>query len=117
MSAASLSPPWAAGCPCGLPTVWWDAASTSKAEAPASPPPERLRLQNSFTRSLQPFVPLAGNRVGWYICGPTVYDASHLGHARNYVSFDVLRRVLSGYFGCAAGAGRSAGVAQAASPH
>ena len=37
--------------------------------------------------------------VGWYICGPTVYDSSHLGHARNYVSFDILRRVLEDYFG------------------
>jgi cysteinyl-tRNA synthetase len=105
----SLAPPWAAGCPCGLPTVWWQTACAGAAAAPApaaansgqaaAESPERLRLHNSFTRSKQPFVPLAGNRVGWYICGPTVYDASHLGHARNYVSFDILRRVLSSYFG------------------
>ncbi len=32
------------------------------------------------------------------MCGPTVYDASHLGHARTYISFDILRRILSSYF-------------------
>ena len=106
---ASLSPPWAAGCPCGVPTVWWELGKVDAAPAAPAAPVERLRLQNSFTRSRQPFVPLAGNRVGWYICGPTVYDASHLGHARNYVNFDVLRRVLSSYFGCAAGGDPTAG--------
>lgn len=30
----------------------------------------------------------------WYICGPTVYDSSHVGHARNYVTFDIIRRIL-----------------------
>ena len=44
------------------------------------------------------FVPLSGRRVLWYSCGPTVYDASHMGHARAYITFDILRRVLSGYF-------------------
>lgn len=34
----------------------------------------------------------------WYCCGPTVYDASHMGHARSYISFDILRRVLRDYF-------------------
>ena len=32
--------------------------------------------------------------VTWYICGPTVYDSSHVGHARNYVTFDIIRRIL-----------------------
>jgi len=35
----------------------------------------------------------------WYQCGPTVYDESHMGHARNYVTFDIIRRILSNYFG------------------
>lgn len=37
--------------------------------------------------------------VSWYICGPTVYDSAHVGHARNYVTFDIVRRILEDYFG------------------
>jgi cysteinyl-tRNA synthetase len=36
--------------------------------------------------------------LSWYICGPTVYDSSHVGHARNYVSFDTIRRLLTDFF-------------------
>uniref|UniRef100_A0A452TLP3 Cysteine--tRNA ligase, cytoplasmic n=1 Tax=Ursus maritimus TaxID=29073 RepID=A0A452TLP3_URSMA len=45
------------------------------------------------------FIPQHGKKVTWYCCGPTVYDASHMGHARSYISFDILRRVLRDYFG------------------
>ncbi|KAL6428134.1 hypothetical protein ACFW04_008475 [Cataglyphis niger] len=58
-----------------------------------------LRLYNSLTREKEVFVPQFGNRILWYSCGPTVYDASHMGHARSYISFDILRRILSDYFG------------------
>ncbi|XP_051919857.1 cysteine--tRNA ligase, cytoplasmic isoform X2 [Hippocampus zosterae] len=58
----------------------------------------RLRLYNSLTRAKELFVPQNGNKVTWYSCGPTVYDASHMGHARSYISFDILRRVLKDYF-------------------
>ena len=64
---------------------------------PASEPP-RLKLYNSLTRRKEVFVPQDGNKVTWYNCGPTVYDASHMGHARTYLTFDILRRVLSNYF-------------------
>ena len=37
--------------------------------------------------------------MGWYSCGPTVYDKSHLGHARTYIAFDIQRRLLEDYFG------------------
>ncbi|KAJ7994606.1 hypothetical protein DPEC_G00251210 [Dallia pectoralis] len=66
--------------------------------APAGSDPPRLRLYNSLTRSKELFVPQTGNKVLWYCCGPTVYDASHMGHARSYISFDILRRVLKNYF-------------------
>ncbi|KAJ2796112.1 cysteinyl-tRNA synthetase, partial [Coemansia helicoidea] len=46
-----------------------------------------------------PFVPREGNRVSWYGCGPTVYDASHMGHAFNYVSLDIMRRIMEDYLG------------------
>ncbi|XP_055530322.1 cysteine--tRNA ligase, cytoplasmic [Wyeomyia smithii] len=59
----------------------------------------KLRLYNSLTRQKELFVPRDGRNVKWYSCGPTVYDASHMGHARSYISFDILRRVLTDYFG------------------
>ena len=76
-------------------------------QQPAWKLPERkveepvLKVYNSLTHSKVPFVPLdpAGKRITWYCCGPTVYDAGHLGHARNYVTTDVLRRVMRDYFG------------------
>jgi cysteinyl-tRNA synthetase len=39
-----------------------------------------------------------GQRVTWYTCGPTVYDVCHMGHARAYLTFDILRRILEDYF-------------------
>lgn len=54
---------------------------------------------NVMFRKKEVFVPQAGRRVTWYNCGPTVYDASHMGHARTYLSFDILRRVIQNYFG------------------
>ena len=41
-----------------------------------------LKVMNSLTRSKTPFIPINGRRVLWYMCGPTVYDAAHMGHAR-----------------------------------
>uniref|UniRef100_A0A0N5AZC4 cysteine--tRNA ligase n=1 Tax=Syphacia muris TaxID=451379 RepID=A0A0N5AZC4_9BILA len=65
---------------------------------PKTTAPE-LVIYNSFTRKKEKFVPKVGKQVNWYICGPTVYDSAHMGHARAYLSFDILRRVLSDYFG------------------
>jgi cysteinyl-tRNA synthetase len=66
------------------------------------PRPERaaneLKVYNSMTRSLVPFIPAEGKLVRWYSCGPTVYDAAHIGHARNYMTFDIIRRILRDYF-------------------
>lgn len=59
----------------------------------------QLKLYNSLTRKKEVFTPQNGMNITWYSCGPTVYDASHMGHARSYISFDILRRVLRDYFG------------------
>ncbi|MCC6801503.1 MAG: class I tRNA ligase family protein, partial [Anaerolineae bacterium] len=58
-----------------------------------------LRIFNVLGREKQDFVPLVEGQVGMYVCGPTVYDESHIGHAKTYVSFDVIVRYLrfSGY--------------------
>ncbi len=53
-----------------------------------------LSIYNSLTRSREPFVPLVEGRVGLYVCGPTVYSDTHLGHARPAITFDVLYRAL-----------------------
>jgi cysteinyl-tRNA synthetase len=53
-----------------------------------------LRIHNSLTGAKQPFTPLTPGRVGMYVCGITVYDYCHVGHARFLVVFDVVRRYL-----------------------
>jgi cysteinyl-tRNA synthetase len=53
-----------------------------------------LSLHNSLTRRQEEFHPLNPERVGLYVCGPTVYDRAHLGNARPVVVFDVLARLL-----------------------
>jgi cysteinyl-tRNA synthetase len=57
-----------------------------------------LRVHNSITDDMDMFRPRVGRTVTWYICGPTVYDACHMGHARAYLTFDILRRVMEDYF-------------------
>jgi cysteinyl-tRNA synthetase len=58
-----------------------------------------LKLYNTLTRSKQDFVPIEPGRVRMYVCGMTVYDYCHIGHARVMVVFDVVQRWLraSGY--------------------
>lgn len=53
-----------------------------------------LVLTNSLTRTKEEFKPLVDGIVRMYVCGPTVYGLSHLGHAKSYVSFDVVVRYL-----------------------
>ncbi|PGH16336.1 cysteine-tRNA ligase [Helicocarpus griseus UAMH5409] len=84
MSTARQQPPW------NQPQSHAESASNLPA----------LKIYNSLTRSKVPFVPIdpSGKKVTWYACGPTVYDDAHLGHARNYVSNDILRRIMRDYF-------------------
>jgi len=53
-----------------------------------------LKVYNTRTRRKEIFEPLREGVVRMYVCGPTVYDLSHIGHARSYVAFDVIRRYL-----------------------
>ncbi len=58
-----------------------------------------LKVFNTLGRKLEEFAPVSPPTVGMYVCGPTVYGHSHLGHAKSYVSFDAILRWLrfSGY--------------------
>lgn len=58
-----------------------------------------LRIYNTLTRTKEDFVPLDPNLVRMYRCGPTVYKHMHIGHAKSYVSFDMVRRYLMHTFG------------------
>ena len=53
-----------------------------------------LKIYNSLAREKQEFVPIEAGKVGMYVCGVTVYDYCHLGHARFLIAFDVVRRWL-----------------------
>jgi cysteinyl-tRNA synthetase len=74
----------------GSGTVVSDATST----------PRRLALYNSLTRTKSPLMPLNSPHVTMYTCGPTVYDHAHVGNFRAFLTYDVLKRVLTylGYY-------------------
>ena len=54
-----------------------------------------IQIFNSLTRRKEPFTPLVPGRVGMYVCGDTVYDLCHMGHARSKIAFDVVRRYFA----------------------
>ncbi|MGQ9718652.1 MAG: cysteine--tRNA ligase [Nitrososphaerales archaeon] len=53
-----------------------------------------LRVYNTLKRKKEDFKPIDGKKVKMFVCGPTVYDLSHLGHARTYVAYDVIAKWL-----------------------
>ncbi len=53
-----------------------------------------LKLYNTLTRKKEIFKPRKGKKVNMFVCGPTVYDYSHLGHAKTYIQFDIIARYL-----------------------
>ncbi|CAD5114673.1 unnamed protein product [Dimorphilus gyrociliatus] len=77
--------------------------STEKKSRPQWKGPEGdcktgLKLYNGLARAVVDFVAQNGMVVSWYGCGPTVYDSAHMGHARCYITFDIIRRVMKSYF-------------------
>ena len=58
-----------------------------------------MLIYNSKTHKKEEFVPHNAKRVEMYVCGPTVYDEIHIGNARTFLSFDLVRRYLK-YKGC-----------------
>ena len=58
-----------------------------------------LMVNNSLcNEKVECFTKNGDRTINWYMCGPTVYDSAHLGHARTYLTFDIIRRILSNYF-------------------
>lgn len=53
-----------------------------------------MQVYNTLTGQKEEFVPMHKNRVKMFVCGPTVYDMPHIGHARTYVAFDAIARYL-----------------------
>jgi len=86
-------------CPHGLSNV-----PTTKEGRTRWYPPEnnndlpQLYVHNSLNDDLNLFTPRENRTVTWYTCGPTVYDSCHMGHARAYLTFDILRRIMEDYF-------------------
>ena len=53
-----------------------------------------IRIYNTLSRQKEPFETIEPNKVRLYVCGPTVYDDAHVGHAMSSIVFDVMRRYL-----------------------
>lgn len=53
-----------------------------------------LRVYNYLSRTEEEFTPVHPGFVGMYVCGPTVYGEAHIGHAKVYITFDVVHRYL-----------------------
>jgi cysteinyl-tRNA synthetase len=54
----------------------------------------QLKVYNTLTRHLDDFEPIHPGRVNMFVCGPTVYDVSHIGHGKTYVAYDIIARYL-----------------------
>ena len=71
-----------------------DAQELDQPDAMIGANPEALVIYNTLSRRKEPFVPLEPGKVSMYVCGVTVYDLTHIGHARTFVAFDVVSRYL-----------------------
>jgi len=60
---------------------------------------KNLNIYNTLSNKKEKFIPINKDKVGMYVCGPTVYDFSHIGNARPLVVFDVLFRLLKKVYG------------------
>ena len=55
----------------------------------------KIRVYNTLSKSKEPFEPVQPGKVGMYLCGPTVYKPSHIGHMVGPVIFDAVKRYLA----------------------
>ena len=54
----------------------------------------KLKVYNTLTRSVEEFDPVRPGRINMFVCGPTVWDSSHVGHAKTYIAYDIMARYL-----------------------
>ena len=54
-----------------------------------------IKIYNTLTRKKEEFIPVNNGQIGMYVCGPTVYDVPHIGHARSAYAFDIIRRYFA----------------------
>ncbi|XP_029043881.1 probable cysteine--tRNA ligase, mitochondrial isoform X1 [Osmia bicornis bicornis] len=57
-----------------------------------------ITIYNTLTKCKVPLILKNKNVLNWYVCGPTVYDSAHIGHAMTYMNLDIIRRILSDHF-------------------
>ncbi len=57
-----------------------------------------MKIFNTITKQVEPFIPRSENRVQLFVCGPTVYGPAHLGHAKTYTQFDFIAKYLAQHF-------------------
>ena len=60
---------------------------------------KELFIFNSLSKKKELFIPRNKSKVIWYQCGPTVYSDSHIGHARTYISLDIIQSIMNNYLG------------------
>ena len=60
---------------------------------------KQINIFNTLSGKKEKFIPINNNKIGMYVCGPTVYDDPHIGNARPLVVFDILFKVLKCKFG------------------
>ena len=74
-------------------------AQTDRSAVPPAPGDSPIRVYNTLSKAKEPFEPITAGEVGMYLCGPTVYAESHIGHMVGPVIFDTIKRHLtySGY--------------------
>lgn len=70
-------------------------APAMQSQVKSSTAQPRIVVYNTLSKAKEPFVPLRGRNVGMYLCGPTVYKESHIGHMVGPVIFDTIKRYLS----------------------
>jgi len=94
-SPKSSLPPLSSGSQTSSPSSLKSTKTDSEEDTRSKDKLRQLTLYNSLSRSKTPFIPQSPDIVSMYTCGPTVYDSAHVGNFRAFLTYDVLKRVLT----------------------